>query len=249
MRHRRLALTGPPAAALYGLDGFRDQQWPPLWAAPHTGVPGDRIVRTRQWREPLVIGTELVAPLDVVVRHLAVVPADLMDVEGGILPRDRVELALEHALRMGMPLPRGRGGHLPGDAVLNEVLVLRGDEPATESYAETRCVQFLRALGITPWRQVWITGGTRRFRADLMVPFVRMRRPEVIRPEHGLLLECDSREHHGGGFDHDQARNGNYNALGYHWAALTPNQVEFEPAFARRILAGALRRAGHPLLG
>lgn len=246
MRHRRIALTGPCAAERTDLDGFRDRIWPLLWVAPHSGAPGDRIIRTRSWEDPVMIGGELLAPMPTLLRHLGAVPADLSVPESVITPRDRVELALEHAMRLGLPLPRPCGGRLPGDALLNEVLALRGAEPATESYAETRAVQFLRTMGITPWRQIPISARGRRFRADLMMPFRPMPRPEQFRPEHGVLLEVDSREHHEDAFDHDQERDATYTALGFHWVGITPTQMEHRPEFARRVIIGALRRAGHP---
>ena len=77
MTYRRLALTGPSAAALYRLDGFRDIAWPDLWCAPITGASGDRIVRTRHWTDPTYINDIAVAPVEVVLRHLNAVPADL----------------------------------------------------------------------------------------------------------------------------------------------------------------------------
>lgn len=61
----------------------------------------------------------------------------------GICARDRIELALEDALRLGWvdltTLRRAtRGGRTRGDQLLREVLELRSDEPPAESFAEVR---------------------------------------------------------------------------------------------------------------
>ena len=249
MRQRKMALTGPAAAALFGLDGFRDRVWPNLWCVPHGADPGHRIIRTRAWEDPIEVGGQLVCPPSLAIRHLNAYPDDLTGVDDGICPRDRVELAVEHALRLGVAVSAGRGGSMSGDRLLHEVLALRGDEPPTESYAETRAVQLLRSFGLDVWRQVPImVSGRVRFRADLMIGYRAQRRPEVFRPDHGLLLEVDSREHHADNFDHDMDRNSNYSALAFHWIGIAPNHIERRPELVRRAVAGALRRAGHPLL-
>jgi hypothetical protein len=119
MRHRRLALTGPAAAALHDLDGFRALSWPPLWCAPNTGDSGDRIVRTRLWEPPETVEGVLVCPLPLVIRHLNAVPTDLSDVvTDGLSPVDRVELAVENALRLDAAVLAGGGGAMAGDVVL-----------------------------------------------------------------------------------------------------------------------------------
>ena len=45
-------LTGPAAASLLGLDGFRDHVWQSMWLNPHTVSAAPGIIRTRS-REPL----------------------------------------------------------------------------------------------------------------------------------------------------------------------------------------------------
>ena len=144
---RQLGLTGPGAAALYGLDGFRDRTWPDLWCAPITGKSGDRIVRTRDWSPPDRLGDVAVCSIQMVLRHLNAAPHDLRDVGDG--------------------------------------------------YAETRAVQLFRSWGLRAWRQVPILkNGRIVFRADYVVPFRAQRRPDLIRPSLGLLVEIDSREFH-----------------------------------------------------
>ncbi len=248
MRHRRLALTGPAAAALYQLDGFRDYKWPHSWCVPwgNNTYPGDRTVQARRWEVPQMIGDIPVCSVELVVRHLHAFPADLVSRADGIAPIDRVELAVEHILRLGHTLCAARGGSMSGDALLRSVLLRRGNNVPTESYAETRAVQRFREWDIQPWRQIPIMEkGRIEFRADFMIPFRRRRRPDIIRPCDGLLIEIDSREFHEHQFERDHERGSTYDALGYHWISVTPNQIEHQPTKVRKALDGASRRA-HP---
>ncbi len=243
MRHRRLALTGPSAAALYGLDGFRDRIWPPLWCAPMEARSGDRIIRTRKWQEPNEIDGVRVCPLPLVIRHLHAVPADTAAPTDGLTARERVELAVEHAIRLDASIDLALGGAMPGDVILRQIMSDRGAEPATGSYAETRAAQLFRSLNMTVWRQVPVARlGRIEFRADFMLPFDQTRRPEVFRPSMGLLVEIDSREFHERQFDRDHHRGSTYDELGYHWVSFTPNQIERDPAFVHRALQGAMSR-------
>ncbi len=155
MPSRQRALTGPPAAAVFDLDGFRGQTWPDLWCVPIGGVSSYRTVRIRDWRSPTLLGDVPVAPIETVLRHLNLIPDDLIGHPDGVAPIDRVELAVEHAARTGVGLRPRQGARTPGDAMLNTVLVRRrADVAPTESYAETRAVQLLRSWDITPWRQI-----------------------------------------------------------------------------------------------
>lgn len=250
MKPRRIALTGPAAAALYGLDGFRDIEWQPTWCVPWSCevAPGDRTVRTRAWDTPQLVDEVPVCPIDLVMRHLNVFPNDLRGRSDGLSPIDRVELALEHAARLGHKVLPASGGCMPGDVLLRDVMKRRGDGIPTESYAETRAVQVLRQWDIDPWRQIPITErGRISFRADFLIPFrPRRRRPDVIRACDGVLLEIDSREFHEPSFERDHDRGSTYDALGFHWISLTPRQIEQHPAKVRKVIDGAFRRAGHP---
>ncbi len=248
MTHRRIAMTGPYAAAVYGLDGFKDIDWPQLWCAPIGGESGERVVRTRRWETPVEVADVRLCPIETVVRHLNAVPLDLVRAADGLAPLDRIELAVEHALRDGANVRAARG-RAPGDQMLHEVLQRRGNVVPTESYAETRAVQLLRTWDLVPWRQIPILRrGRIDFRADFMIPFRQQRRPETIRASMGLLVEVDSRQFHEGQFERDHRRGAVYNELGYHWITVTPNQIEHEPGLVRRSLAGALQRAGCDLL-
>lgn len=250
MRYRRIALTGPAAARAYGLDGFKDIEWPLTWCVPWGGelAGNDRTVRTRSWQPPEIVGDVPVCSLDVVVRHLNAFPVDLLNRSDGLLPIDRVELAFEHAARLGRTVRPASGGSMPGDVMLRQVLQRRGDPIPTESYAETRAVQLFRCWNLAPWRQIPILDrGRISFRADFMIPFDgRRRRPEVVRPSDGVLVEIDSREFHELEFDRDHDRGSTYDALGFHWISATPRQVEQQPIKVRRALEGAFRRVGLP---
>jgi hypothetical protein len=243
MRQRKIALTGPAAAAMYGLDGFREQTWPLLWCAPNGSDTDIRVITMRDWPEPVLVQNAQIAPMETVLRHLNAKPKDLLGRQDGLRPLDRVELAVEHAFRLGVEPAAARGGRQSGDALLRQVLRQRGDQPPTESYAETRAAQLLRGHACEPWRQIWIgPEGRGGLRADFMIPFRRGPRPATVLPSHGLLVELDSREFHEGQFERDHDRGGTLNALGYHWISITPTQVETHPHDVLRSIDGALRR-------
>lgn len=245
MQPRTLALTGPAAAALQQLDGFRDQTWPLLWCAPNGSHRADRVVTVRHWQDPVLLHDVAVAPIATVLRHLNARPGDLLDRDDNLAPIDRVELAVEHACREGTVPTAARGGRQSGDILLRQVLARRYGLPPTESYAETRAAQLLRTRGTEPWRQIWIgTAGKGGLRADFMIPFRHGIRPSVVLPHHGLLVEIDSREFHENQFERDHERTTTFDALGYHWISVTPNQVEHQSHQVHRAIDGALRRAG-----
>jgi hypothetical protein len=125
------------------------------------------------------------------------------------------------------------------------ILRLRRGEPPTESYAETRWVQLLRANGLQCWRQVPILDGHRVIhRVDTVIPFnQRRKRPALLLPSDGILGEVDSREFHENRFEEDHDRESNYDRLGFHWISVTPNMVEHRPGRAIAALYGAIRRA------
>ena len=138
---RRLALTGAPAAALLDLDGFRDHVWPPLWCAPIGSHPDASVIRTRFWEEPTEIGGLLVAPVRLVLRHLATSLSPLPRWPGDTKPLrvdELVELAVENALRLGLVTLeelRFGGARLRAAAVLASVLARR---PLGEAAARAR---------------------------------------------------------------------------------------------------------------
>lgn len=249
MRSTPFALTGAAAAAAYQLDGFRDGVWPLRWCTPRSGSYRNDAIRLRRWDEPTVVNDTPVAPVIVVLRHLGEFPDDLSGQADRLDVETRVELAVEHALRDGLVRTsdlRRRGSTRPGEAVLHRIALRRGDEPPTESFAETRAAQLFRSFGWNVWRQVRVHGENGRIlqRADFMVSFrVKQRRPDPVRPENGVLIEIDSREYHRDSFDSDYERQANYNRLGYEWAAVTPTQIEQRPDVVRRSIEGALRRA------
>lgn len=242
-------LTGPAAASLLGLDGFRDHVWPPMWLQPHTASATPGIIRTREPLAPLVIAGTPIAPVALVLTHLGHTP-EILGVERGITARDRVEFALEHALRAGLVTLaelQSLRSTMPGAQLIRELLALRGNEPPTESFAETTAVHVLRRLGHQPWRQVPILGlAGERHRIDFVIAFRRKApRPVLLGPGIGLGVEVDSREFHEGAFERDHARQSVYDALGLHWITLTPNQLK-RPKQVERAIDGALALALKP---
>ncbi len=234
MRHRLLALTGPAAAAAYQLDGFREHDWPLLWCAPASSEPAPNVIRTRRWSMPSIVGDQILAPIDLVLRHLNAVDLAQYPKVDNLTPRDRVEFALEHALRdcrVDLEKLTFTGGPQLGSNALYQLLRMRGAEPPTGSYFETQLLQFLRSLDLDPWRQVHIfERGKIKHRADFVVPYGPMlRRPKVILPHHGFIVEADSREWHEGKFLEDHHRNTTYDVLGYQHVEVTPQQLEDDP--------------------
>jgi hypothetical protein len=241
------ALTGPAAAALLQLDGFRDINWPSLWASPSTCRAAPGLIRTRLWLEPSMVEDLVVAHPVLVLRQLGDGLILKWPVFDKITPEERIELAVEHALRDGLVTLdelRIRSSRLVGDQMLHRVVLQRGDEPATESYAETRAVQVLRGWGLRCWRQLPVyESGRLKHRVDLVVPFnQKMRRPSRLLPSMGVLFEVDSREFHEGKFEEDHARQSTYDLLGYDWISFTPNQLEYQQARSRRSLEAKLKR-------
>jgi hypothetical protein len=240
-----MALTGPAAAAIHQLDGFRDQEWPLMWCVPNCGDAAGGIIQVRQWEEPLLREEGPVAPITTVLRHLGARADWLKGRTDGVAPADRIELAVEHAARLGVTPKAARGGRQRAEAELRIILRRRGQEPATESYAETRALQLMRQLGREPWRQIPI-GPTSKggLRADFMIPFRSGPRPSIFRPDHGLLVEVDSREFHEKQFERDHDKRITYDRLGFHFMTITPRQVEKQPRPLLLSVQGALQRGG-----
>ena len=239
-------LTGAAAAAQLGLDGFADRAWPLLWCGPTTLRPAKQLIRTTSTLEPVHIGEFTVAHPGLILRHLGC-QAELLSLDK-LTARDRIEIAVEHALRDGLATLeelQSAQSRSPGDRLLREILGLRGDEPPAESYAEVRAIQVLRSWGLTCWRQLHIyERGRVTHRVDLVVPFdQRAKRPEILTPEHGLLLEVDSREFHERRFERDRSRQTTYDVLGFAWTAFTPSQLEQQPARVKRAFDALYSRA------
>jgi hypothetical protein len=243
------ALTGPAAAALLGFDGFRDAPdggWPPLWTSPTTHRAASQLIRTRHWLPPSLVAGQQVAHPALILRHLGEGMYD-NKIENELPPLERVELAVEFALRHAIATVEQlaiRSSRSRGDQVLRQVMLNRGVEPPTESYAETRAVQTLRRWGIRCWRQLWIyEHGRPKHRVDLVVPFKqRMGRPTKLLPRMGLLLEVDSREFHERQFEKDHARQTTYDLLGFDWLSFTPTQLEHHESRCRKALEVRIER-------
>ncbi len=176
-----------------------------------------------------------------------------------IEPFDLCELAVEHAIRNGLTtdamlrsyaLGGRRGTHL------RKVLATRPVEsPATESYFETRSIQFLRELGYEDvWRQVWVTGnvvrGFKRHRVDLVIPVwsrysgLATHPPVVLKPWHGVLFELDGKAWHDNSesFENDHDRNLAYDSWGFVHSAVTPRQLDHSQQFVANAIEQGLRR-------
>ena len=244
-------LTGPFAARLLDLDGFRDLDWVPQLCLPvgFRSEPG--VLRTRRWLPPIRVGDVEVAHPAIVLRHLANDHDALHRAVGidGIDPIDRVEFGAEHALRAGLAdieQLRIPGSSAPGDRAIHAVLNRRGLVPPTESFAETSAVQSFRRKGWDPWRQVPIIGANGRIvhRGDFALAFHPMPRPRILLPQHGLIIEIDGRTYHEDSFEADHARQTTYDELGFHWVTFSAHQVLHRPDQMLRAIESGLRRAG-----
>lgn len=238
------ALTGPMAAALHGLHGFRELNWTSRWCYPYQRRGRNNGIRTRRWLEPILIDGILVAPVPLVLRHLA----GLEPQHDKVSEIDRIELAVEDSLNRGLvdlSKLRAAGGNGPGDALLNLVLRRRAKEPPTESYAETRALQLLRNAGWYTWRQVNVVLlGRVAHRADFVIPFGPPKhRPPFVEPSTGLIVEVDSKEFHANEFERDHLKQSHYDQLGLHYLSVTPTQIERYPALVISAVNGALGRA------
>jgi hypothetical protein len=241
-------LTGPAAAAELGLDGFRGIAWPEMWCGPTSHRPATGLIRTRHWQAPILLGDIWLAHPVLILRQLGCLHALTETREDGLSARDRVELGVEHALRIGLVTVADltiKSSRSIGDQLLRQVLALRSGEPPTESYAETRALQILRSWDIRCWRQLWIyENGRPKHRVDFVIPFNQSaHRPQVLTPDMGLLVEIDGREFHDARFEEDHQRQSTYDLLGFWWTTFTPTQLERQSSRSRAALESMLRRS------
>jgi hypothetical protein len=238
---RTAVLTGAAGAAKLGLDGFRDIEWPALWCSPSTTRRQEGLIRTSKWMQPVLVDDQRVAHPVLILRHIGEQMKVLGSQPDRLKALARIEYAVEHCLREGFVTledlhePHGRGA---GDQLLRELLYLRGDEPAAESYAEVSAIQLLRSWGLHCWRQLAVTeNGRIKHRVDFVIPFDQTRcRPTQLQPNDGLLLEVDSHEFHVGRFEEDHQRQTTYDLLGFRWTTVTPNQLRDSPNRVRRAI-------------
>ncbi len=243
-------LTGAAAAAQLGLEGFVDRAWPALWCGPTSLRPGGHLIRTAKPIVSFRVGELTIAHPALVLRHIGNQAEPIGELDD-LSVRDRVEIAVEHALRTGLvtinELTNSKS-RSPGDRLLREIMCLRGEQPPAESYAEVRALQLLRSWDFTCWRQVPIYERGRIVnRVDVVVPFdQRATAPEILSPSDGVLLEVDSRRFHEREFEKDHARQTTYDVLGFSWTTFTPTQFETQPDRVRRafetLFAAARRR-------
>ena len=224
--------TGPFAARILGLDGFRDLEWPIAACQPMAREAEPNVIRTRRWYPSSEVEGVPVAHPALVLRHLGVnerVLKQAVSVDG-IEPLDRIEFAIEHVLRdrtATIRQMRLRGSRSDGDRLLHAALDRREDTPPTESYAETKTAQLFRSMGLRPWRQMHVVSETGRYlyRTDFVLPFRRQPKPTLLLPHHGVLVEIYGRAFHEGTFEADHARQTTYDRLGFHWLTFTANQI------------------------
>ncbi len=119
----------------------------------------------------------------------------LMDL-AAIVERDRLEIALEDALRRGLTsndrlhnlIQRHRSTRSAGIAPLRALLELRAHAPPTESWLETRFIQFMRKHRLpSPVRQYRLSNGS-----EFVARF------DFAYPGERLGIETDGFKHHSG---------------------------------------------------
>ncbi len=244
------AFTGPFAARILGLDGFRDLEWPIAACQPMAREAEPNIIRVRTWHPSSEVEGVPVAHPALVLRHLGVDERVLKHAASvdGIKPLDRIEFATEHLLREGLATieqMRLRGSRSDGDRLLHAVLDRREDTPPTESYAETDAVQLFRSFGHRPWRQMHVVSETGRYlhRTDFVLPFRRQPKPVLLLPHHGVLVEIYGRAFHEATFEEDHARQTTYDRLGFHWLTFTANQIAHDRKNVRLAIESVMAKA------
>lgn len=147
---------------------------------------------------------------------------------GSVVSRDRVEIAVECALRRRLTSThhlwrrvreleaRGR----VGSAVLRAILVQRGAAPPTESNLETRFLQFLRRYRLPkPTRQKRVQEG------DFLV------RVDFYYERKAVIIEVDSRSHHlrQAQWERDLRRRNKLTSMGYKVLHVTHERLKSDP--------------------
>ncbi len=233
-----MLLTGTAAAKQLKLDGSDLLDPRPMFAVPHSWSPAPNRRRTRRLGPGFQVDGIQVAHSSTIARHLGIglglTPRWKDDLQP-LTPAEVVELAVESLLRRQLivDLP-GSGKNLQGDAILRQVLLIRGNQPATGSYSETRFVQTMRSRGFPAmWRQVKIfVGEDGSKRADFLVPFdEKLRRKLRATPDDGVLVEVDGREFHSKNDDflRDRQRHNHYQLAGFRWLEFPASDIDRNP--------------------
>ena len=208
--------------------------------------------------EPLEVtcARRLVCPWPHAVVHYTVsLPADSIEIMGipatsatrtlvdiaSTADPDRVELALEDALRRKLTSPprlrwalstQGARGRAGAKVLRSLVDALDGSRRVTESGFETRLYQLLRKEGLTlPEKQFEIVTGGRR-----------LARPDFAYPDKKLVIEAVSYKWHSGrhAWGHDQTRLNQLAAAGWRVLHVTWDDLKNRPEKVIRQIAQAL---------
>lgn len=249
---RLFAKAGPDACAcrgtaahLWGLDGFPTMLPLTVRTPLDSGMRGGGLIRTRHI--PQVTsrqGIALTSPADTLIDIGASLQA-LQRWPGDRFPitaAERVELALESALRLGLTdieamkdAIDASSSHRPGRSGAEKLVHNRPDGlVATDSHLETRAVQLLRRGGLpSPMRQVEVRDGSGHHvaRIDLLIGRV--------------VIQTDGRAFHSDReiFERDRRQWSELAALGYAVLVFTYDQVERQPRYVLATVERALGTA------
>jgi hypothetical protein len=226
-----------------------------LWGLPVT-VAGTEItvLRSRRVRLPGVVvhQTACLERVDVVWRHRIPVTSaarTLVDL-AAVVPRDRLEPALDHVLAERQVSPgylqwrlktlgtRGR----PGVAALLDLVARRlGEPPPSRSDFERRLGRILAGAGLPPAEAEY----------PVSLPGGRGARIDFAFPDALLAVEADSYRHHSSLSDwsRDRARNNELVALGWRILPITYRDMKTRPAAVADQIARALDAQVGPTWG
>ena len=246
---RLIASAGPGAAAcretaasLWGMDGYPHALPLTVRMPMASGMRGRGLIRTRHTPELLQLNGHPVTGVADTLVDIGASTSPLLRWIGDQEPirtLDRVELALEGALRDGLVTFEEIGRVLdvstrrrPGRGSIEAVLARRPVGAAhTESYLETRAVQRLRDGGLpTPRRQVPIhdAHGREIARVDLLLGRV--------------VIALDSVRHHTdrATFERDRRQWSELGALGFTVLVFTYDHIERQASFVVRVIREAI---------
>lgn len=255
-RKASAVLVGPKAAGLLGWDGFSAND-PEVWLVPRNSEAGQGAIRTSRWAPSTrVVDGCPVASDELVLAYLQEKLEPLPRWAGDKDPISvvyRIELAVEWLLRNCKPVGLATLRATETEQLVKRILTHRGpNEPPTESYAETRFIQQMRAFGIMKvFRQVELYRGDEMVnRVDVVIPFLRRARPKRFTNLVGIPVEIDGREFHADTFEKDRRRGNEHSINQTRLLVVTTHMIERNPKSIyfsiQRILAIRGRTPGDP---